>query len=168
MEEKNKSNSLTTITIVVLVILVISLAGFITYDKVLNKDSKCVEAKEELQETDNKKEVVKEECPLEKFNNDYTLTATDKEEIAEVIVSSPGFENVSKDKIVEILKITNISSSGYFFSAGWNEDKSIGGGNIFFYIAKVNGKFKIIGGGGSGDDANGYKRMENTINNLCS
>lgn len=50
MEEKKKSNTLISITIVVLVILVIGLVGFITYDKVLNKDNNCVEEKEEIKE----------------------------------------------------------------------------------------------------------------------
>ncbi len=178
MEEKKKSNTLSTIVIVVLVILIIGLAGFITYDKVLNKDNNCVEEKEEVVdnndtseevvENNTSNEVVKGECPLEKFNNNYTLTASDKEEIAETIVAMPAFVNISKDIIVEALKINKVSKSGYFFNAGWKEDPSISGGDVFFYVSKVNGKFKIIGGGGSGDVADGYKRMEDTINNICS
>ena len=64
-----------------------------------------------------------------------------------------------------LLKINKVADSGYFFSVGVDSTNERNG--FFVYVSKVNGKFKVIGGGGSGDTSDGYDRMNSTIEYLC-
>ena len=100
-------------------------------------------------------------CPLEKFNSNYVLTQADKKEIMDSIVSTYSITGYD----ASLLKINKVADSGYFFSVGVDSTNERNG--FFVYVSKVNGKFKVIGGGGSGDTSDGYDRMNSTIEYLC-
>ena len=168
MEEKKNNNTLTTVVITILVMLVLGLGGFIGYDKLINKTDNESNTTTESKECDCP-EVVEEEkgkCPLTKFDNSFTLTDADKEEIKNAISS---YHNVVNGEInKDLIKLGPVSSNGYHINVILDSNAEIGGTQIFFYVSQVNGKYKIIGGGGSGDIKEEYNRMIDTLDAICS
>lgn len=115
------------------------------------------------EEIDKQIDAQKGACPLTKFNSNFTLTEEEKEELVVSIVSFTG-SNIDPSS----LKVSAVADNGYRFNLAYNANPNTNGNTYFVYVAKVNGKFKVIGGGGTGDDVNGVKRMDDTLERLCS
>ena len=154
--ENNKGFVIT----IILAIIIILLAGYIAYDKILKNDSKTpttvTQVPDDTTECEETPSTVKGECPLTKFDDSYVLTAMDKEEIAISIISTYSVQNIEANQ----LEIKAISDSGYYMNVGTQD-------GFFVYVAKVNDKFKVIGGGGTGDTAEGVERMKRTLIRIC-
>ena len=169
--EKKSNNTVMTIVIVVLALLVIGLGGFIGYDKLINKtDTESTTTKNESNESKecDCPEVVEEEkgkCPLTKFDDSFSLTDEAREEIVDSIVATYSYkrESISKER----LRLTAISKNGYHINVVLEGDPTIGDNDAFFYVSQVNGKYKVIGGGGSGDVKEEYDRMIETLDGIC-
>lgn len=169
--EKNKNNS-STLVITVLSVILVALIGYIGYDKLLNKENpkQTTTQKTQINNANTKvdvKNTTKEEnnirltgeCPLTKFNNSYILTDTDKEEILDSLESlNAGFTRQNID--INSLTVSKVSESGYYLNV------KLGDG-IFAEVAKVNDKVKVLMAG-SGDTIEGIKRMEYTLQRICS
>lgn len=167
MEEEKKKNSTSPITIVLLV-LVVLLAGYIGYDKLLNNKEENTTKTEEKKEENTNSEVpattpVKGECPLTKFDKSYVPTEEEKQEIIDSFVAA--FEDDYYKVDTKDLKIYSIHD--YYLSAGVDKTSKGNGNGFFAYVSIVNGKYKTIGGGGTGDTAESVESMEYTLNMLC-
>ena len=173
METKKKNGSV--VAIVILLILVIILGGYIGYDKFLNKDtinSTEETSTNEINNTENETDDIKNEitntktngeCPLTKFDNTYVLTDTDKEDIMNSLESlNAGFTKEVVD--INTFSISTIGNSGYYINVKFDCNPKTS--DTYASVAKVNGKFKVLTAG-SGDTVDGVKRMESTLEKIC-
>lgn len=172
--EKKNGKGLVFITII-FAILVLLLGGYIVYDKILNKNNTSTTEQNSNNEINEKNKVenseeqtetekIKGECPLTKIDANYVLTDVDKEEIMESLESlNAGFTKQSVD--IDSFAISSISEDGYYFNLKF--DCTPNTSETFAEVVKINNKFKVLVAG-SGDTTDGIKRMEDTLNRICS
>ena len=171
MEEKKKSNVGLIVLVVILLLACIGMGTYIIIHKVRmvpQEDiSTTVETENKDIDTDNNIETDNQstngECPLTKFDNTYVLTDTDKEEIMTSLESlNVGFTRQVVD--VDTFTISAIADSGYYINVKFDTNPNTSG--TYASVVKVNNKFKVLIVG-SGDTADGIKRMETTLERIC-
>ena len=173
MENGNKGNGGLVFIIIILLFIVIALVGFISYDKILNKNSSNssdvttnpVTNIEETKDCDEEKNIVKDgECPLYKFDSSYVLTDTDKNQILDSLESlNAGF---TRDKIdYNSFKISYVSDNGYYINVGFETNLNSSG--TFAVVTKVNNKMKVLtAGSGTTQEESNTRRY--TLERICS
>ena len=162
-------NTKTTVILVLVAVALIAFLGGFALKNVISppKEKECPK-----QVVDNciekEPEIEKGACPLTKFDQNYTLTDEDKEEIAEAIVSETAFANLQKESIIKVVRLRSVRENGYAITVGWDEEEMEPhtGGNLYFIMTKVNGKFKYISGC-SGGSVDYFQVIDSTIEKIC-
>ena len=172
MEKKTNKGLISLV--VALTIIVLGLGGYIVYDKVLNIDKnnkeanvkKCKnneDATEEKSIEDNTVEQDTATCALYKFDSNYQLTDSDKEQIVASINKMEGMGNEKVDaSTINVTKRSNYILYITFETVNKTGNYEFGG-----IVFKVNKTFKAYTIG-SGYDSDQIKHLEYTLSRICS
>lgn len=156
METKKNNGFL----IVVIVILLLVVGGLVSYILFGGNGKEVEEESVKNIKTPIVQEEVKEECPLTKFDSNYTLTNEDKNELIEILSN----ENYQFDK--NSLKITNISKNGYYIYVSFDAIPKTS--DTFGFVARINGKLKFISAIGSGITDYHTIMIDDVLERICS
>ncbi len=160
--------------VIALTIIVLGLGGYIVYDKVLNTDKNNKEvnikkgesngdATEEKSIEDNTLEQNTATCALYKFDSNYQLTDSDKEQIAASINKMEAMNNEKVD--ASTINVTK--RSNYILYIEFETVNKTGNYELSGIVFKVNNTFKAYTIG-SGYDSNEIKSLEYILSRICS
>ena len=171
--EKKKNKGLIGL-VAILIIMVLGLGGYIVYDKVLNTGKNNKEAN--VKKCKNNEDVTKEKsiedntveqdtdtCALYKFDSNYQLTDSDKEQI---VASINKMEGMGNEK-VDASTINVAKRSNYILYITFETVNKTGNYEVCGIVFKVNNTFKAytIGSGYVSDQ---ITDLEYTLSRICS